>query len=241
MGEKQAFLRFSQDFKLLTECDPFPWQWRLYELFENVEFPTACSIPTGLGKTSVLAIWLLAWKQNKALPRRLVYVVNRRTVVDQTTNDAVRIKKHAGSIGLNEHEIPTISTLRGEHADQGDWLKDPSRPSIIIGTVDLIGSGLLFSSYRAGRAHRPLHAGFLGQDVLLIHDEAHLEPAFQRLLERIHEEQVRDHSALVKPFKIMALTATPRSNDQTFELDEADTLNPEVSKRLHAKKNHSLS
>src|SRR5690606_7277704 len=68
-----------------------------------------------------------------------------------------------------------ISTLRGQFADNGVWRRDPSRPGIIIGTVDMIGSRLLFSGYGCGFRSKPLHAGLLGQDVLLIHDEAHLE------------------------------------------------------------------
>ncbi|MEJ7639904.1 MAG: hypothetical protein WKF75_18525 [Singulisphaera sp.] len=35
----------------------------------------------------------------------------------------------------------------------------------------MIGSRLLFSGYRIGFRSRPLHAGFLGQDALLVHDE----------------------------------------------------------------------
>ena len=39
---------------------------------------------------------------------------------------------------------------------------------------------------------KPLHAGFLGQDVLLVHDEAHLEPAFQALVTAIDVNSVRN-------------------------------------------------
>jgi CRISPR-associated helicase Cas3 len=46
----------------------------------------------------------------------------------------------------------------------------------------MIGSRLLSGGYGCGFKTRPLHAGFLGQDALLAHDEAHLEPAFQVLL-----------------------------------------------------------
>ena len=58
-------------------------------------FPERCDIPTGLGKTSIIAIWLLALAHRarsgvaSGFPRRLVYVVNRRTVVDQATREAM--------------------------------------------------------------------------------------------------------------------------------------------------------
>jgi CRISPR-associated endonuclease/helicase Cas3 len=79
-------------------------------------------------------------------------------------------------------EPPTISTLRGQLADNREWSRDPSRPAIIIGTVHLIGSALLFSGYRSGYKTRPLHAGLLGQDSLLVLDEAHLSKPFKKLV-----------------------------------------------------------
>src|SRR5690606_12891769 len=190
-------MTFERDFALLTGNTPFPWQRALYERFVVGDFPTSCDLPTGLGKTSVIVIWLLTLVANPALPRRLVYVVNRRTVVDQATTETERLANRlrgadtehmrAALMGLSAtKESPlTISTLRGERADNAEWRRDPSRPAVIIGTVDMIGSRLLFSGYGCGFKTRPLHAGFLGQDALLIHDEAHLEPAFDDLLRSI--------------------------------------------------------
>lgn len=39
---------------------PFPWQERLFQSFCRGDIPAALDLPTGLGKTSVMAIWLLA-------------------------------------------------------------------------------------------------------------------------------------------------------------------------------------
>src|SRR6185437_14473878 len=80
---------FRVQFKELTGNSPFPWQTKLFGHFIAGldSIPTRCDIPTGLGKTSVIAIWLLAREVCPSLPRRLVYVVNRRTVVDQTTDE----------------------------------------------------------------------------------------------------------------------------------------------------------
>ena len=85
-------MAFNDDFMLLTGNPPFPWQRALYERFIADDFPKACDLPTGLGKTSVIALWLLALAKNPKLPRRLVYVVNRRTVVDQSTAEAERLR-----------------------------------------------------------------------------------------------------------------------------------------------------
>jgi hypothetical protein len=54
-----------------NEGGHFPWQWALYQLFAAGEFPPSCNLPTGLGKTSVIHIWLLALAHAPTLvPRR---------------------------------------------------------------------------------------------------------------------------------------------------------------------------
>lgn len=226
MGE----CKFKETFKKLTDNEPFPWQQALFEQFANGDIPTSCNLPTGLGKTSVIAIWLIALAGGAAVPRRLVYVVNRRTVVDQTTDEVEKYK---------ERKVPgipdfAISTIRGQFADNREWSADPSRPAVICGTVDMIGSRLLFSGYGVGTKAKPLHAGFLGQDALIIHDEAHLEPAFQKLLEAIRDEQSRCKD--FPPLRVMELTATSRGKDRPFGLSDKDRENPIVRDRIGATK-----
>lgn len=227
-------LDFAGTFEKLTGYPPFPWQQALYARFAEGDIPDACTLPTGLGKTSVIAVWLIALANGKPVPRRLVYVVNRRTVVDQTTDEAVKYRKNAEAASVPP---PAISTLRGQFADNREWSADPSRPAIICGTVDMIGSRLLFSGYGIGFKSRPLHAGFLGQDVLLVHDEAHLEPAFQDLLCAIRDEQKRCKDFC--PLHVMELTATSRSggavfpNEEEWAVNEADET---VKRRIGARK-----
>ncbi|PYR39636.1 MAG: type I-U CRISPR-associated helicase/endonuclease Cas3, partial [Acidobacteria bacterium] len=173
---------FCAQFEGLTGNTPFPWQQALFaELVEN-RIPRACDIPTGLGKTAVMAIWLVARAHRAPLPRRLVYVVDRRAVVDQATDVANGLRacvdrdaKLKQALGLGARSLP-ISTLRGQYIDNKDWLEDPASPAIIVGTVDMIGSRLLFEGYGTSRKMRPYHAGLLGADTLVVLDEAHLVP-----------------------------------------------------------------
>ncbi|GAB4141204.1 MAG: type I-U CRISPR-associated helicase/endonuclease Cas3 [Planctomycetaceae bacterium] len=243
---------FAEMFSAATGNPPFPWQVALYERFvsdRHDNIPSFCEIPTGLGKTSVVAIWLIARANYPdKMPRRLVYIVNRRTVVDQTTDEVVKLHR-------NLEEQPAcrslrdgvgsfaISTLRGQFADNGEWFADPSRPAVICGTVDMIGSRLLFSGYRIGFKSRPLHAGFLGQDALLVHDEAHLEPAFQKLIKKIKKEQheVERTGDLPWPkLRVMALSATARNatdeNATIFTLTNEDIKHSIVAQRYVATK-----
>lgn len=209
---------FTTDFKILTGYPPFPWQKALYERFisdRKDNIPATCNLPTGMGKTNVIAVWLLALAKGASVPRRLVYVVNRRTVVDQTTNEVEKLRKNLPQLNSGLDAL-AISTLRGQFADNREWSADPSRPAVICGTVDMIGSRLLFSGYGVGFKSKPLHAGFLGQDALVVHDEAHLEPAFQKLLIAITAEQKRCNE--FGAFRVMELSATTRGGGDVFEL-----------------------
>ncbi len=250
---------FAAAFEALTGNPPFPWQEAMYELMVEGQFEelSSCNIPTGLGKTSVIAIWLIALANApKKVPRRLVYIVNRRTVVDQATNETEKVRDSLMAesrpqvllqlanrlVSLCSDRATTvplaISTLRGQFADNAEWRSDPARPAVIAGTIDMIGSRLLFSGYGCGFRTRPLHAGFLGQDSLMVHDEAHLEPAFQELLTAIKSEQTRCHD--FRPLKVMELTATSRGKGKSFGLTAFDTNHPEVKKRIEASKSIKL-
>ena len=225
---------FENAFRAMTDSAPFPWQRRLFACLSNGTIPTACRIPTGLGKTAVIPVWLIALasssgrrEESDLVPRRLVYIVNRRTVVDQATDETEKIRRRLQneaslaelrarleSLSATKEDVPlAISTLRGEFADNREWSADPSRPAVILGTIDMIGSRLLFSGYGIGFKTKPLHAGFLGQDALLVHDEAHLEPAFQKLLCDIKIEQAKCKE--FRRFHVMELTATSRGDENS--------------------------
>ncbi|MBV9590549.1 MAG: type I-U CRISPR-associated helicase/endonuclease Cas3 [Hyphomicrobiales bacterium] len=245
---------FSESFALLTGHSPMRWQQRLFEQFVLGKIPASLDLPTGLGKTSVMPIWLLARAfaskdALNAIPRRLVYVVDRRAVVDQATAEAEKLRKNlqgsAGHLkerlGLREGALP-ISTLRGAHVDNREWLADPSAPAIIVGTVDMIGSRLLFEGYGVSRKMRPFHAGLLGVDTLLVLDEAHLVPPFADLLRTIERDPSlwpKDRTPLPR-FVVLPLSATQREwpvhGRTTFGLEEEDRGDDVASLRLNAQK-----
>src|SRR5437868_9250940 len=213
-------LRFQARFRALTGYNPFPWQIELFATcVAKREFPQSCNLATGLGKTSVIAIWLIALMDHpESVPRRIVNVVNRRTVLDKTTDEVMNIRANLSNLEDRPNNVRKlkISTLREQFADNQEWSADPSCPAVICGTVDMIGSRLLFNGYGVGFKARPLHAGFLGQDVLVVHDEAHLEPAFQDLIVAIQKEQQRCKE--FGTFRVMELTATSRGGGEVFTL-----------------------
>lgn len=271
---------FAKCFKILTGNSAFAWQIKLYEKFLADEIPSSCDIPTGLGKTSVIAIWLLALVENlienpqtNEIPRRLVYVVDRRVIVDQATDEAQKIlcklkrfensedeelrkifftlqdssflakrKNENKNSEKEETNVIALSTLRGEYADNREWCLDPSRPAIIVGTIDMIGSRLLFSAYGGvGESYKALQAGLLGQDSLIVIDEAHLSPAFMEMLRPL--KKLVNRKQIIKPFEIMSLSATPLIEDDeqakpfTLENDAPEDFENEVAaSRLNAEK-----
>ena len=232
---------FKRDFGGLMGFPPFEWQKCLYhDHLLNGTIPFALDIPTGLGKTSVMAIWYLALKAGAKVPRRLIYVVDRRAVVDQATIVADQIQEKSEGSKLR------VSTLRGQQVDNREWLADPAAPAIVVGTVDMIGSRLLFSGYGVSRKMRPYHAGLLGADTLFVLDEAHLVPPFEKLLQRIangadafgpHEQKDRE---IVPSLRLLSLSATGREDGggrtQVFRLSPEQRRDEGVTKRLEARK-----
>jgi CRISPR-associated endonuclease/helicase Cas3 len=234
---------------------PFLWQQRLLRELVSGKNPTALDIPTGLGKTSVMAIWLVARALGADVPRRLIYVVDRRAVVDQATIVAEQLRRVVdelselkAALGLHKKSL-AISTLRGQHADNREWLEDPSMPAIVVGTVDMIGSRLLFEGYGVSRKMRPYHAALIGADAWIVIDEAHLVPPFEKLVAAVvNGDEFRgrgEHAHVVPPLKLLSLSATQRATVGTatvFALsDEESTRDAVVAKRLNAVKKLTIT
>ena len=234
---------------LASEENIFPWQLELLRCFLRGDKIQALDVPTGLGKTATIGIWLVARALGAPLPCRLVYVVDRRAVVDQATEVAISLRHWvagealvAKKLGLRGRPL-AISTLRGQFVDNREWLEDPSAPAIVLGTVDMVGSRLLFSGYGVSTKMRPYHAGLLGADTLMVLDEAHLAPAFEDLLRQVEGGSdtfgPKDPSlrTLIPKFTLLSLSATGReTGSASLTLTDADHRDPVVSKRLNAKK-----
>jgi CRISPR-associated endonuclease/helicase Cas3 len=229
---------FPQFFRELNGgADPFPWQeWLARQVFDQGVWPECLDLPTGSGKTAVLevAIFHLALDVRRQTagrlrraPVRIAFVVDRRLIVDQTERRARGIQKaltsNSGIIGpkvaaelrklAGEDAEPLIvQTLRGGLPREADWARTPVQPTILLSTVDQVGSRLLFRGYGVSNSMRPVHAGLLGSDCLLFLDEAHLSEPFRQSLESVARYRARPWiDADPGPWGVSTLSATPGS------------------------------
>lgn len=136
------------------------------------------SVPTGLGKTAAAILaWLWNRQQpNSDWPRRLVYCLPMRTLVEQTRAEAENWltahgllwdgkSPHTGKVGLH-------ILMGGEEPEQ--WDLYPEADAILIGTQDMLLSRALNRGYGMSRYRWPMHFGLLNNDCLWVMDETQL-------------------------------------------------------------------
>lgn len=248
---------FREYFEKFFGFAPYPWQEAVFERIIKGDWPDTISAPTGSGKTALIVIWALAFAWSRLqpdplcrVPRRLDWIVNNRVVVDQATDDANKlrhllealpdgdpVKNVFAACAVSGGPLLAISTLRGQFEDNEEWKRDPSRPAIIIGTVDLIGSSLLFRGYREGRYWRASNAGLLGVDTLIVNDEAHLTPAFEKLLRGV--DAMNPAGRLPgKTFQVLYLSATARGGSRFEHSFQEDVERSEYFQKIFTAPKH---
>ncbi len=193
-------MSFAEFFEIATDNKPYDYQCRL-ACGDNAERVNAekllngteclsrlVSIPTGLGKTAAVTLaWL--WNRvalgNDAWPRRLVYCLPMRTLVEQTASEVEKWLKQLVDSGkyLNAREDllwildhSPIILMGGEENDvaRRDWDIHPEKPAILIGTQDMLLSRALNRGYGMSRARWPMHFSLLNNDALWLFDETQL-------------------------------------------------------------------
>ncbi len=136
-------------------------------------------IPTGFGKTlGVLTAWLWHRKQRRDdhWPRRLVWCLPMRVLVEQTEQEARSVLDKLGVLwdGESDHSEKIGVHLLMGGADSGDWHLYPEHCAVLIGTQDMLLSRTLNRGYAAPRARWPMEFGLLNHDCLWVMDEVQL-------------------------------------------------------------------
>lgn len=159
---------FAAFFTHATGAPPYPYQVRFAE---SDELPDLLAVPTGAGKTATA---ILGWLYRRRFgdpartPRRLVFCLPMRTLVEQTVAVAqtwlTRLSL-AQEVGLH--------MLMGGAVDDA-WEEHPERDAILIGTQDQLLSRALNRGYAMSRFRWPIHFALLNNDVLWVIDETQL-------------------------------------------------------------------
>jgi CRISPR-associated endonuclease/helicase Cas3 len=154
----------------------FPYQRRL----ALEPWPDLLKIPTGLGKTAGVA---LAWmhkrlQEDSHTPRRLVWCLPMRTLVEQTARNVDVWLKNVREGGLDPNgRLPFKGrVLIGGEVDDA-WIRHPEQPAILIGTQDILLSRALMRGYGVGRGRWPVDFALLHNDALWLFDEVQLMAA----------------------------------------------------------------
>lgn len=241
---------------------PFAWQQRLLEqIVREKRWPRVLDLPTGTGKTTCIDIALFALAldaerepQDRWCPRRIAMVVDRRIVVDQvaergrallralmTSDDAiiVEVATRLRALARVGEEPLGVFTLRGGMPKDDGWARTPDQPLVIASTVDQVGSRMLMQGYGVSDGMKPVHAGLLGNDTLLLLDEVHLSEPFRQTLDQLARLRDRFSENGVKArFFHAFLSATPAAGaEPPFALlDEEKKPDTALGLRLHASK-----
>lgn len=128
-------------------------------------------IPTGMGKTAAVVLawlWNRVSKQRNDWPRRLVYCLPMRTLVEQTYQSVDQWLRN-----LDQKESVKAHVLMGGEYT-GDWDIHPERDAILVGTQDMLLSRALNRGYGMSRYRWPMHFGLLNNDCLWVMDEVQL-------------------------------------------------------------------
>ena len=235
--------------------DPFPWQVRLTDtVLGGGQWPAVIGLPTGSGKTATLdtALFSLAARPD-AFPRRIVFVIDRRIIVDQVYERAQRIKEalmvaESGVLSavrdrlarLSDGDPLGVAALRGGVPIDNEWATRPDQPWVMVSTVDQFGSRLLFRGYGVSPGMRPIHAGLAGNDCLVILDEVHLSRPFAETLEAV---QSLNGGRLPHRFQVTEMSATPHNEEaDPFRLVNSDLERSELlRKRVTAVKDCAIA
>lgn len=252
---------FPATFDALHSAPPFAWQSRLLHTVIEQGWPAAIAAPTGTGKTAVLdiALFHLALAMSGApcspAPRRIVFAVDRRVIVDQAFIRARTLRNALSAASQGplaamasalrpagaEDEPLHVEVLRGGMPREDVWARSPVQPTILCTTVDQLGSRLLFRGYGVSPSMAPVHAGLLGEDALLLLDEAHLSEPFHQTLRNLERQRAGSDGQTTRPWAFVTLTATPRETGaQVFRLSDEERSEPAIASRITAAKSAEL-
>jgi CRISPR-associated endonuclease/helicase Cas3 len=225
----------------VTGRPPFPYQERFATDTDLAELLKAS---TGTGKTATIVMgWL--WRRRFAAaevraqtPRRLVYCLPMRTLVEQTYDEA---QAWLAKAGLTD-EVGLHLLMGGAVSDR--WDAHPEKDCILIGTQDQLLSRALNRGYSMSRYRWPIHFALLNNDCLWVFDETQLMGASLKTSAQLQGFREKLGSfGTVRSLWVSATlddsqleTVDFRKPDRLIKLEPKDFENEKLQERMSAKK-----
>ncbi|NIA21572.1 MAG: DEAD/DEAH box helicase [Anaerolineaceae bacterium] len=199
--------------QITSHASPWPWQRMLVEEGLGDYRNRLLRIPTGLGKTEgVLAAW--AWHRlilnDETCPRRMVWCLPMRVLVEQTVEVARRLLERAATAQPTPQAVARVYQLMGG-TDAGDWHLHPEQPAVLVGTQDMLLSRALNRGYAAGRGRWPMEYGLLNHDCLWIMDEVQLMDVGLATSVQLQAFREEDDPKALRPCSTWWMSATLQS------------------------------
>jgi CRISPR-associated endonuclease/helicase Cas3 len=196
---------FETFFQRATGSAPYGYQARL----ARDGLPSVVRAPTGTGKTGIVLAWL--WRRlhgpdPTGTPRRLIFALPQRTLVEQT---ATNVAEWLANVGLAD-EVALHVVMGGSGRDQQDWRLQMYRPAIVVGTVDSLVSKALNRAYGVARATYPIDFALVTSGAQWVVDEIQLCPESTTTLRQLAGFAARFGTA--EPFALTCMSATVSSN-----------------------------
>jgi len=161
---------FDKFFLSATGSTPHGYQSRI----ARDGLPAVLEAPTGTGKTGIILAWLwrlLSAEHGKSTPRRLIFALPQRSLVDQVFREA---EKWLANLDLTTDEVALHMVMGGRGDSQWQWRQDMGKPAIVVGTVDSLVSKALNRGYGIGRAIYPVDFALVTNGAHWVIDEIQL-------------------------------------------------------------------
>ena len=193
--------QFSDFFRNATSFPPYGYQSRV----ARDGLPAVVEAPTGTGKTGVILAWL--WRRlygldRDATPRRLVYALPQRSLVEQVAGEA---RQWLANLGLADR-VALHVVMGGAGESQRQWRLEMHRPAIVIGTVDSLVSKALNRGYGIGRATYPIDFALVTNGAHWVIDEIQLCAESTTTLRQL--AAFARMSGTAEPFGLTCMSAT---------------------------------
>ena len=224
--------------KLCGKTEPLTWQTKLATSKDCGN--RLIRIPTGFGKTlGVFAAW--TWhrvrQRNDDWPRRLIWCLPMRVLVEQTEKEARAVLERLGVLWdkKSEHDGKIGVHLLMGGVDAGQWHLYPECDAVLIGTQDMLLSRAMNRGYASPRARWPMEFGLLNQDALWVMDEVQLMDVGLATSGQIQVFRTEDREASksLRPCFTWWMSATLQRDWLETSPDTADLV-PELAQRTHS-------